>query len=192
MRSPARFVLSLFALAGLLSTPATGRSEVTALGEHGFTSTHVHELALAPDAAWTLLTEGLSDWWDARHSYGAKAENLSLQARPGGCLCERLDGDGWVEHLRVVFIAPGKALKLQGALGPLRDLGLQGIMVWTLEPREDGGSTFTSKYVVSGYLDGGFEALAPAVDGVNGGHFQRLERVAAGQPADGASSNQPG
>lgn len=31
-------------------------------------------------------------------------------------------------------------------------------------------------------MAGGFEALAPLVDAVNGGHFVRLERVAQGLP----------
>ena len=157
-------------------------AEVTSVTPGGFTSTHEHTLALPPQEAWTLLTDGLSRWWDADHSYGGVAENLSLEAGPGGCLCEQLDNGGWVEHLRVIFVQPPETLRLQGALGPLVDMGLQGIMVWTLTPSEDGGTTFTSRYVVSGHLEGGFASLAPVVDAVNGGHFVRLERVAKGLP----------
>ena len=61
-------------------------------------------------------------------------------------------------------------------------MGLQGVMSWTLEPTGDGQTTFTSRYLVTGHLDGGFETLAPVVDAVNAGHFRRLERVAAGLP----------
>ncbi len=179
-----RIATMFFLLAALATTPIL-RAEVTAISAHGFTSTHVHELALPPEEAWRLLTDGLPRWWDASHSYGGRAEGLSLEARPGGCLCEAMMDGGWVEHLRVVFIAPGRTLRLQGALGPLADMGLQGMMRWTLEPGEAGGSTFTSTYVVSGYLEDGFEGLAPAVDAVNGGHFERLQRVAAGAPAEG-------
>lgn len=165
-----------------LSITTSGRAEVTSVTTGGFISTHVHTLGLPPADAWALLTDGLPRWWDAAHSYGAVAQNLSLDAGPGGCLCERLEDGGWVEHLRVIFVQPQKMLRLQGALGPLVDMGLHGVMIWTLEPAERGGTTFTSRYVVSGHLEGGFEALAPVVDTVNGGHFLRLERVARGLP----------
>jgi uncharacterized protein YndB with AHSA1/START domain len=164
-------------------------AEVKAVSAHGFTSIHSHTLPLAPQEAWVLLTDGLNRWWDASHSYSAAPENLSLEigadGRAGGCLCERLEDGGWVEHLRVVFVQPGKTLRLQGALGPLADMGLQGVMRWTLEPVEGApeSSVFTSRYVVTGHLEGGFDQLAPVVDQVNGGHFIRLERVSRGLPA---------
>ncbi len=169
---------------GLIAAPEA-RAEVTAVTPNGFTNTHVHTLALPPADAWSLLTDGLPKWWDADHSYGGVAANLSLEAGPGGCLCETMENGGWVEHLRVIFVAPEKTLRLQGALGPLAEMGLQGVMTWTLEPAGESETTFTSKYLVTGTLEGGFEQLAPIVDRVNGGHFIRLERVAAGQPADG-------
>ncbi|MEM1411339.1 MAG: SRPBCC family protein [Pseudomonadota bacterium] len=175
--------LALIATALLLLSALPARAEVTDVTPGGFISTHTQVLALPPDEAWMLLTEGLSRWWDASHSYGLVAENLSLKAGPGGCLCETLENGGWVEHLRVIFVQPPASLKLQGALGPLVDMGLHGVMNWTLEPDENGGTLFTSRYVVSGHMDGGFAQLAPVVDAVNGGHFQRLERVSKGLPA---------
>lgn len=172
----------------LLLASVRAFAEVTEVSPNGFTSTHTHTLPLATDEAWTLLTDGLNRWWDASHSYSAKSENLSLNlgtdAQQGGCLCERLDRGGWVEHLRVIFVQPGETLRLQGALGPLVDMGLQGVMRWTLAPVEDnpGSSRFTSEYVVRGHLPDGFDQLAPVVDQVNGGHFVRLARVARGLP----------
>jgi len=175
-----RALYTLCLLLGLLHSALAG-AEVTEVNDFGFTSTHTAELPMAPAAAWQLLTEGLPGWWDARHSYGLKAENLSLDPGPPGCLCERLDNGGWVEHLRVTYFEPEKVLRLDGALGPLAAMGLQGVMRWTLEPLETGGTRFTSTYRVRGHLPGGFEQLAPAVDGVNGGHFTRLESVARGE-----------
>jgi uncharacterized protein YndB with AHSA1/START domain len=185
------FCNRLLCAIGAFTLLATGKAvaEVTAVSANGFTSTHTHTLPLPPQEAWTLLTDGLNRWWDASHSYSTVAGNLSLvigaDGNKGGCLCERLDEGGWVEHLRVIFVQPGETLRLQGALGPLVDMGMQGVMRWTLEPAEgDPESTmFTSRYVVTGHLEGGFEQLAPVVDQVNGGHFIRLERVARGLPA---------
>ena len=180
-------VLCAISASTLLGNPQA-RAEVTSVSAHGFTSTHTHTLPLPADEAWILLTDGLNRWLDASHSYSTRPENLSLEigknGHEGGCLCERLENGGWVEHLRVVFVQPGETLRLQGALGPLVDMGLQGMMRWTLEAAEDtpGASVFTSQYVVTGHLEGGFEQLAPVVDQVNGGHFLRLERVARGLP----------
>lgn len=166
----------------LLGTASATRAEVVSVNDDGFTSTHGHTLNLPPAEAWQLITKGLPRWWDAAHSYGGKADALSLEAGPGGCLCETLEGGGWVEHLRVIYVVPERALRLQGALGPLAEMGLQGMMTWTLEPAGEERTTFTSRYLVTGHIEGGFETLAPVVDAVNGGHFRRLERVAAGQP----------
>lgn len=177
--------LCIIGVAALLESGQAG-AEVTAVSPNGFTSTHTQTLPLPPEEAWALITDGLNRWWDASHSYGGSPENLSLRigatGGEGGCLCERLEGGGWVEHLRVIFVQPAKTLRLEGALGPLVDMGLHGVMRWTVVPAEDapGFTEFTSRYVVTGHLEGGFEQLAPIVDQVNGGHFMRLERVARG------------
>ena len=49
----------------------------------------------------------------------AVAANLSLDAAPGGCFCERLPNGGGVEHMRVTYVEPGKRIVLTGSLGPL-------------------------------------------------------------------------
>ena len=51
------------------------------------------------------------------------AKNLSIDARPGGCFCEKLPNGGGVEHARVVYVAPREVLRLSGALGPLQGVG---------------------------------------------------------------------
>ncbi|MEE4175206.1 MAG: hypothetical protein V2I57_13220 [Xanthomonadales bacterium] len=189
MKTLRNVLFPMLVTSGLLADDGV-RAEVTSVSANGFVSTHTHTLPLPRDEAWRLVTDGLARWWDTSHSYGGVAENLSLEIGPdgrrGGCLCERLEGGGWVEHLRVIFVQPQDTLRLQGALGPLVDMGLQGVMRWTVAPAEDdpASTVFTSRYVVTGHLEGGFEQLAPVVDQVNGGHFIRLERVAQGESPD--------
>jgi hypothetical protein len=82
--------------------------------------------------------------------------------RAGGCFCERLKDDGSVQHLQVVYAAPGQGLRLRGALGPLQTEGVDGTLSWTLKPGE-GGTTVTLSYVVGGYIRSGMEQWAPRV-----------------------------
>jgi hypothetical protein len=82
------------------------------------------------------------------------------------------DGGG-VEHLRIIYLAPGSQIHFEGALGPLQNMATHGRMVWKIEPAES-GSTITFTYHVTGFMEGGFEGLAPAVDGVVGEQLSRL------------------
>ena len=81
-----------------------------------------------------------------------------------------------MEHLRVVFVAPPSTLRLGGALGPLQGSGLSGSLTFALAARPDGGTRIRMDYVVGGYLPGGFESMAPAVDAVLGEQLERLRR----------------
>ncbi len=60
------------------------------------------------------------------HIFGSAA-NLSLEARAGGCWCERLADGGSVEHLRVLLVSPGRMLRMRGALGPFQGLAVDGV-----------------------------------------------------------------
>ena len=50
------------------------------------------------------LTDDVGRWWNPEHSYSGVAANFSIDARAGGCFCERLK-DGSVAHMTVVFVA---------------------------------------------------------------------------------------
>jgi hypothetical protein len=47
-----------------------------------------------------------------------------------------LKDGGSVEHLQVVYAAPGQGLRLRGALGPLQTEGVDGTLSWALKPGE--------------------------------------------------------
>jgi len=63
---------------------------------------------------------------------------ISAWSCAGGCFCERLKDGGSVQHLQVVYAAPGQGLRLRGALGPLQTEGVEGTLGWTLKPGEGG------------------------------------------------------
>ena len=76
-----------------------------------------------------------------------------------------MTGRGVVEHMRVIQLAPGRMLRMSGALGPMQAEAVQGTMTVTLTPLAE-GTTIKLVYVVSGYMRMKTAQLAPAVDGV--------------------------
>lgn len=155
----------------LLLLPAAALAEVE-VGERGFVVTHELAVAASPDVVYGHLVDDVASWWHPSHSWSADAGNLSIDATPGGCFCERWDGNA-VEHLRVVQARPGRMLRLVGALGPLQSEALAGSM--TIELEEAGeGTTLRLRYAVAGVWPGGFEQIGPAVDGVLQQQMTRL------------------
>jgi len=133
-------------------------------------------------AIWTALIDQIGAWWKSEHTFSGDSKNLSIDARPGGCFCERLPNGGGVEHLRVVQIKPGELLRFSGALGPLQTAGLAGSLTWKLS-RADGATKIELSYVVGGFMEGGFEKIAPAVDSVLNEQLLRLKTfVETGKP----------
>ena len=83
----------------------------------------------SPENVYAALTGKVGSWWNPEHTYSHDSRNLSIDARPGGCFCEKLDNGGGVEHMKVVLAWPGRMLRMTGALGPLQGSGLAGSMI---------------------------------------------------------------
>lgn len=165
-------LITLLATA-LCTTPAV--AELAASAPEGFTTRHVQEFPAPPATLYRVMVEEVAHWWEADHTWSGKAENLYIDARIGGCFCERLPDGGFAEHLRLVYLAPGREVRFQGALGPLQQMGAQGTMSWVIEATE-GGSRLTWTYTVHGWTEDGFGAIAPAVDFVNGAQVAGIVR----------------
>lgn len=160
----------------------TGLAAVTAQQPNGFAIKQRVDVTADPFAVYALLQQP-SRWWNGEHSYSGDARNMTLDARVGGCFCEAIaakDGlhAGSVEHGRVIYAVPGRTLRLVGSLGPLQAEAVTGTLTFTLEPLGSGGTRIDMTYVVGGYVRGGAEKLAGAVDGVLGQQLQGLKRVA--------------
>ncbi|MEA3057752.1 MAG: hypothetical protein QOF34_567 [Sphingomonadales bacterium] len=157
----------------LLAAPAT--ASVVHSDNHAFEVTQSVDVSLSPADALAAFTR-VSSWWMADHTYSGNPANLSLDPRPGGCLCEKFPGGGGVEHLRVTYFEPGKILILTGAMGPLLHEAVDGVLIVHADPVA-GGARVTLDYRASGFFNGGGEKFAAMVDRMLGdsiGHYQKF------------------
>ncbi len=120
-------------------------------------------------------TVNVAHWWSSDHTYSGDAKNLHLDARAGGCFCEKLKA-GSVEHMRVVLAMPGTMLRLSGGLGPLQSGALNGTLTFDFKSGKDGNQVLVS-YLISGYFKGGLDKVGSGVDAVLGKQLQRLQRL---------------
>ena len=165
--------LAMAALAGCWAQSAG--AEVTAISDVGFASHNQVEIAASPEAAWQAMLEPRL-WWNGEHTYSGSAANMSLAAVPGGCFCETIpgaDGTGAIEHMRVIYVAPGSTIRLSGGLGPLQAEAVSGVLTMTVEPA-GGGAKISWEYVVGGFMRRPMAELAPLVDRVIGEQLGRL------------------
>ena len=168
----------------MLATPVRG--EVIESTAAGFSVRNVASINAAPAKVYATLTDKVGGWWDPAHTFSHDARNLSVDAKPGGCFCERLPDGGGVQHMSVVYAAPGKLLRLTGAIGPLQEAALAGTMTWNL-PQAGDGTRVELIYTVGGFRAGGFRDMPTVVDGVLRGQLARLKAfVETGRP-DGGS-----
>jgi uncharacterized protein YndB with AHSA1/START domain len=158
----------------------TVQAEVKSLTSNGFEVLNTLTIEAPPERVYAALGE-IGHWWSSSHTFSRDSANLSIELRAGGCFCERLKDGGSVQHLIVVYAAPGQGLRLRGALGPLQAEGVDGALGWSLKPTE-GGTSVTQSYVVGGYLRSGMEQWAPKVDNVLHEQLDRLKRYVEAKP----------
>ncbi len=159
-----------------LCVSASASAEVVETRDGFFKIRSVVLVDLSPATAWRTLVR-VPAWWDSAHTWSGAARNLSLEARAGGCFCEKLANGGSVQHARVVFAQPGQLLRLDGALGPLQEMPVTGLLTYSLAP--DGpGTRITMTYAVAGALTLDSAKLAPLVDQVMTSQLERLRNYA--------------
>ena len=170
--------MKVLAIACALFAASPAAAEVISVGTNGFEVRHSVNLVIPQQKAFGAFSE-VQNWWSKDHTYSGNAANLSLQPRPGGCFCERLDNGGGIEHLRVTYVQPGERIVLTGSLGPLLYEATTGVMDVKVE-RIAGGSRITMDYRAAGFAKGGAGEMAPIVDQVLGDQMKRLRVYAAG------------
>ncbi|HTD72067.1 MAG TPA: hypothetical protein VK652_00965 [Steroidobacteraceae bacterium] len=169
-----RVWLCSFAPAALLLAQSAS-AEVFSVGPNGFEVRETVHVAAASDKAYAALLQP-ARWWSSDHTFSGNAVNLVLDAHAGGCWCENLPDGGSVEHLHVVYAAPGKTLRLRGALGPFQGLGVDGAMTWALKSGAN-GTDISVSYTLGGYAKDGFDAASKAADRVLGEQIERLRKL---------------
>lgn len=150
-------------IACLILTEANG--EVLDAAPGGFTIRHQTEISAARLDVYDAAVNHIGDWWSDDHTLSGDAGNMYIEPRIQGCFCERLGEAGGVVHLTVTFVNPGVILRLTGGLGPLGLMGVNGNMTWEFNDSE-AGTIVTLSYAVGGYMAGGLDSIAEAVNGV--------------------------
>jgi hypothetical protein len=157
------------------------RAEVLDVASNGFTVRHVLTVAASRDAVYRAATQQVGAWWLADQTLGGDASKLSIDTRPLGCFCEYLGAGAGVVHMTVTFVNPTVIIRLTGGLGPLGLMGLAGNMTWEFADDTE-GTRVTLTYAVGGYLAGGLDPLAPAVDSVLLDQMSSLRSFVESQP----------
>jgi hypothetical protein len=143
---------------------------------YGFTLKQELFIKMPPDSLFKQFTE-IGQWWDSQHTYSGKAANLSLEPFAGGCFCEVLPDGGGVHHMTVLYIDPGKIIRLKGGLGPLQAMAVNCILT-VLFTKIQEGTKLTLTYTVGGYVAGGLLKMSSVVDMVLGQQVMRLKGLA--------------
>jgi Polyketide cyclase / dehydrase and lipid transport len=162
----------------LLCAADAAQAEIVSVAPGGFEVRETAHVAATPDKAYAALLSP-SHWWASDHTFSGNAANLTLDARAGGCWCESLPDGGSVQHMTVAYVAPGKVLRLRGALGPFQALAVDGVMTWSVKGAA-GGSDIAVSYAVAGMSAQGFDALSKAADEVLAEQIGRLKKLLEG------------
>lgn len=174
------FVAALL-LAFVVTAPRAS-ADITSSTAGGFVSDHTMTIKAPRSKVFHSLTAEVGRWWDPQHSYSGDAANFSIDARPDGCFCERLK-DGFIVHMSVVYSQRDTVLRMQGGLGPLQEMAVNGTLTFALGDADGGGTRLHYTYAVGGFSPDGLDKLAVPVDQVMLGQLHRLQRyVETGSP----------
>lgn len=168
-----RFALpSLTVLLLPLCSPAA--AEVKMASATGFQTVTTCQVELSAAAAYQTLIDDFSTWYDASHSYSGQPANLSLDLERA-CMRETLPDGGFVRHMEIVYHQPGQMLRMTGGLGPLQGMGVAGALSFAFAEQE-GRTTVTLTYNVSGADFLQLDKIAAPVDGVLQSQLKRFEK----------------
>jgi hypothetical protein len=184
---PVRKIRTFAVILVLSAAALPARSEVIDADNNGFTVRNTVTIAADRLAVYVAVVANISDWWNADHTMSGNAANLYIDTELPGCFCETLGKGSGLVHMQITFANPGVLLRMTGGLGPLGLMGVAGNMTWEFD-ETDGVTELTLQYAVGGYMPGGLDAVAPAVDGVLIDAMTRLKSFVEGGSADGQES----
>jgi hypothetical protein len=180
--SEMKTVVKTVILVVLVSTAFAFRSkgEIVDSSYYGFTVKHEYSVKTVPDSLFKYFYRDIGLWWSSLHTFSGNAANMIIQPKANGCFCEKLADGGSVRHMTVIYVEPGKVVRMIGGLGPLQDMAVNGVMTLNMKP-EEGGTKLTVTYTVGGYYAMSLASLAPKVDRVVGDQFEALKVFAEKQ-----------
>ncbi|MCJ7452418.1 MAG: SRPBCC family protein [Steroidobacteraceae bacterium] len=163
-----------------LLMPAAVPAAVTQSSPDGAIIEHHFTIAAEPAVAWGALVHP-ERWWPSDHTWSGDRANLRLEAQAGGCFCENW-GEASAEHARVIMAQPGSLLRMRGALGPLQDMAVTGVLTIQLKTTDSGGTEATVTYRLSGDASHKLDTFVPVVDKVIGQQFGAFAAFASAPP----------
>ncbi len=182
------------ALAFLVAQPAV--AEVVQTSDGGFITRDQAVVDASTKEAWLALIAP-AKWWNSSHTWSGDSANLSITPQAGGCFCERIPEDpdpekitleGSVEHMRVIQSYPERALRMQGALGPLQSEPVMGVLTIVIS-EVDEGTRIVWEYAVGGQMRFEIPVISKAVDSVMTQQLTGLATLLG--PVSGAGSPDP-
>jgi hypothetical protein len=186
-RMRAKVVLAAIAI---LLAQTVAAATVADSASSGFTVKITRTIQATPGDVYSHLIR-VGDWWSSEHTFSGNAHNLYIEERPMGCFCEKLSNRGSVRHMEVVFLSPGKTLRMSGGLGPLQELAASATLTFKLS-QEGAGTKLEVTYAVGGYSPQGMAFWAAPVDAVLTEQVTRLKNyVETGNPASKSASQKP-
>jgi uncharacterized protein YndB with AHSA1/START domain len=171
------FVFLIAMIATLTAAPPASADVISAAPGSLVVRTIV-EVTAAPDAVYDALTARVGEWWSATQTWSGNAQNLSIDARAGGCFCEKLSNGGTVQHMQVVWAERGTLLRMSGAPGPLQENAVIATMSWRLT-KIDTGTRLEFTFAASGHTPIGFDKMASPADQAFAVLVNRLARYAS-------------
>ena len=175
---------SLAAIA-LAACSAFALADVVDVTPSGFLMKHEVTVSVSPDKAYGAFVTDVDKWWNGQHSYSGDAKNFSIEPKALGCFCEKLSNGGSIAHMQVVYVQPNSAIRMIGGLGPLQSAGVHGSLTLRFLAPAAGatGSRIEMSYAVGGYMQGGYEKIAPVVNNVMVEQLVRLKAyIDTGKP----------
>ena len=152
-------------------TAAPAGAEILSSSDTHYVLRHEAVSTLPPSNLWRRLTKPAT-WWHPDHTYSGDSANLSLDVTAGGLWREDWTG-GSVAHGRILFVQPGRLLRLEAPFGPLAELGAYTVWTITIES-SDSGSKVVFDEVSTGPPAADMANVATAVDYVKGEAIARL------------------
>jgi uncharacterized protein YndB with AHSA1/START domain len=141
---------------------------------NGFTTINEVVIDASRADAWRAAINDIDQWWSSDHTISGEASRLRIDAKPQGCFCEHLGENAGVVHMTVTMVNPEVVLRLNGGLGPLGLMGVEGNMTWEFEDAEE-QTRVRFTYAVGGYRPDGLDGMAAPVDSVIGEALLRLK-----------------
>jgi uncharacterized protein YndB with AHSA1/START domain len=166
--------MKILFLAVLLGMAGAALADVVAADERGFELVHEVTIDATRAKVWQAAVGQIGYWWSDDHTISGDARQMTIDARPLGCFCEKVGEAGGIVHLNVTFVNPTVVLRMTGGLGPLGLMGVNGNMLWEFADA-DTATRVTFSYAVGGFHRDGLDTMAVAVDFVIGEALQRLK-----------------